>query len=220
MDLTRNQNDTNNILNSAKKAKENIEKERNFTNEFKKGLKNEIDKTLIDIKSNRSDFRSFIDWAADKNYFGFCKENERDPKKIGWTADEGANRLTMDVFGGIGAISLGACLMTFCPILAIFIIAEGVVPTPIKEAIRKELQEDTLNIIPFEEIPSIAEKMSKKAGKIRGDVDQRIKTFAQIMGNTIKEEKKNETRKNNNKSWQNKVNKEKKQESLINLPTK
>lgn len=199
MVLTRKQSDMNDVLKSfPQQAKKNIENEKNLTDKFKAGLESEIKKTLVDLESNRSDFESVLDWFAENNYFGFCREDERDPKKNGWTADKTVNELFMSVFGGIGAVGFGALLMPLCPFLGIAIIATGVIPTPIKDALKKELQEDTLNIIPFEKIPSIKDEISKAAEKVGGNVDNRIETFAKIMGdsikkqNTIKMEEKNE----------------------------
>jgi len=192
--FTRKQDGMNNVLKSlsqqAQQANENIKKEKNLTDEFKKRLKSEIDKTLVDLELNRNNFESELDWFAENNYFGFCREDERDPKKIGWTADEAVNKLFMDEARGIGSITIGALLMPLCPLLGIAIIATGVVPTPIKNALKKELQEDTLDMIPFEKIPSIRDKISEAAGNVKGNVDDRIKTFAKIMGDSIKEQKK------------------------------
>lgn len=202
MVLTRKQSDMNDVLKSfpqqAEQAKKNIENEKNLTDKFKAGLKSEIEETLADLESNRSDFESVLDWFGGNNFFAFCKEGERDPKKIGCTADKTVNELFMDEVCGIGSITIGALLMPLCPFLGIAIIATGVIPSPIKDALKKELQEDTLNIIPFEKIPSIKDEISKAAEKVGGNVDNRIKAFAKIMGdsikkqNTIKMEEKNE----------------------------
>ena len=202
MVLTRKQSDMNDVLKSfpqqVEQAKKNIKNEKNLTDKFKAGLESEIDETLVNLRSNRIDFKSSFDWFAENNYFGFCREDERDPKKNGWTANKTVNELFMSVFGGIGAVGFGALLMPLCPFLGIAIIATGVIPSPVKKALMTELQEDTLNIIPFEKIPSIKDEISKAAEKVGGNVDNRIKAFAKIMGdsikkpNTIKTEEKNE----------------------------
>lgn len=193
MDLTRKQDGMNDVLKSlSQQAKENIKKEKSLTDKFKDGLKSEIDKILVDSELNRSDFESNVDWFAENNFFAFCKEDKRDPNKIGWTADKAVDKLFMDEVCGIGSITIGALLMPLCPFLGIAIIATGVIPSPVKDALKKELQEDTLNIIPFEKIPSMRDKVSEAeaAEKVKGNVDNRIKTFAKVMGDSIKEQKK------------------------------
>ena len=194
MVLTRKQSDMNDVLKSfpqqAEQAKKNIENEKNLTDKFKAGLKSEIEETLVDLELNRSDFESVLDWFAENNYFGFCREDERDPKKNGWTADKAVNELFMDEVCGIGSITIGALLMPLCPFLGIAIIATGVIPSPIKDALKKELQEDTFDIIPFKKIPSIKDEISEEAEKVKDNVDDRIKAFAEIMGDLIKEQKK------------------------------
>lgn len=185
----KNESDTIDIKNKDKDNKDTLYEK--FLNYCKKNTKKEysdIDKLLIENKLNRSNFTNFIEWCAGKNYFGFYKEDERDPNKIGWTADKTVNKLFMDEVCGIGSITIGALLMPLCPFLGIAIIATGVIPSPVKKALMKELQEDTLNIIPFEKIPSIRDKVSEKAGKVEGNIDNRIKTFAKILKEVGKEQ--------------------------------
>lgn len=185
MDSTRKQDGMNDLLKSlSQQAKENIKKEKSLTDEFKDGLKSEIDKTLVDLELNRSDFESVLDWFGGNNFFAFCKEGD------GWGTDETVSKLFIDEVCGIGSTIIGALLMPLCPFLGIAIIATGVIPSPIKDALKKELQEDTFDIIPFKKIPSIKDEISEEAKKVKDNVDGKIKAFAKIMGDLIKEQKK------------------------------
>lgn len=186
--IAKNESDTIDIKNKDKDNENTLrEKFLKYCKEHVKEKYSDIDKLLIENKSNRGDFTNFIKWCAEKNYFGFCKEDKRDPNKIGWTADAGVNRLTLDIFFGLSATTIGALLIPVCPFLAIAIIAFGNTPVEVKNALKKELQEDTL-IIPFQKIPSIRKKISEKAGKVEGNIDNRIKTFAKILKEVGKEQ--------------------------------
>lgn len=144
---------------------------------------------------NREEFKHFGDWLAEGNCFGFYNEDERDEKKVGWSADRAANELFVTTYGGVAAVSLGAALLPFCPILGILIIVTGTIPRPVAEKLKESVNEKTFGLIPLDKIPSPTGKLSDLAHNTHANIDTQMKNFGaavKVAEEALKKQKQEE----------------------------
>ncbi|HSQ97477.1 MAG TPA: hypothetical protein VLL98_02040 [Rickettsiales bacterium] len=167
---------------------------------LKKWFKNKLqDESKEGKKANealenldRSDFEGLVDWCQENNYYGFYNEDERDEKKTGMSADRMSAELLGTTYGGIAAIMIGTAILPFCPIVGAFIIAKGTIPSPIEEALKKYVSEETLGLLPLDKVPSLLDKYSDYAHDKHKTIDAQMQRFYNAVKSEAKEEKRKE----------------------------
>lgn len=175
--------------NLSKDEKNGIEKDENETPEDVKKLLEEVEKQIKTqeekIPMTEYDMQNFVDWCLTNNRFlGYDDKNDL---KGTDSTDKMANQLSSWVFSRLAGTGVGMALISTGVLawLGILIIIYANIPNQLSTNLKKYLTEKTFDIIPFDKIPNINEKLAGYADGTKKRVEGKLNDLKKSHENAL-----------------------------------